>query len=279
MPVNHSLPTLSTNYADFLTTISDRIKDSATLFLGTDYTNIPTGSFAFDRTGNFFKEWSGSAWTTKVLDPAGGGTGVASLSALATAMSLGDLATQDTINNTDWSGEALSVDHGGTGVDTIEDLQTALGLQAMAYQAANNIAVTGGTLSGLSSFSVTSGSIGTLTSTTVQSGSALSLKSASGNNIGFTIGSTVKLEVPVSGTGALFPGADNTFTIGHASGAFLEMHSYKWVTKNAPVFYNSFAYTTINSLNPAAATAADVANYVLSLSKKLNDIGIIYFGA
>ncbi len=281
MPVDHALPTLSTNYADFLTTISDRIDDAVKAFDGTDYTNIPTGTMAWDRTGDYWKEWGGASWTTQVLSLAGGGTGVTSIGDLKTALSLGSLAYLSTINNTKWSGEALAVANGGTGVSTIADIKTALSLLGMAYQAASAVAITGGTVAGLSSFSISAGTITTLTATYLTTATGMGISAASGNNIAFSIGGTTRLEIPASTGGALFPGADNTFTLGSGSLGFSEVHAYKFVVRSRKVFDDDFAYSEVTSLDPAAvgASAIDTAiiNYVLTLTAELADKGLIDF--
>lgn len=281
MAVDHSLPTLSTNYADFLTTISDRIDDAAKAFDGTDYTNIPTGSMAWDRTGDYWKEWGGASWTTQVLSEAGGGTGVTSLNALKTALGLGSLAYQSTINDSNWSGTALAVARGGTGVTSIGALQTALSLLGMAYQAANAVAITGGSITGLTTFTCSAATITTLTATYLTSATGMGISAASGNNIAFSIGGTTRLEIPASTSGALSPGSDNAFTIGTGSLAFSEMHAYKFVIKNRTSFDDNFTYTDVFSLDPAAsgASAVDTAiiNYVLTLTKALADNGQIDF--
>ena len=101
-------PVLTDLYTDFLTFLKSRDVDAITLCV-TDPTNKPTGTIRYNRSTNVFEEWSGSAWVTKVLALAGGGTG-------------------------------------GTDAATS---RTALGLGSMAVQNATGIAVTGGTVTGL----------------------------------------------------------------------------------------------------------------------------------
>ena len=100
-------PTLTSTYADFLTFLAARDTDTFTMGLST-VTNPPTGALRYDRAGNKFQEWNGSAWVDKILGIAGGGTGS------ATGISLGTMASQN----------------------------------------ANNVAITGGSITGLNSFGV-----------------------------------------------------------------------------------------------------------------------------
>lgn len=70
-------PTLvapTANYVTLLDTLQGRDSDSARM--DENPTNPPPGYIRFSRGGNQFQEWSGSAWTDKILSGAGGGTGV-----------------------------------------------------------------------------------------------------------------------------------------------------------------------------------------------------------
>jgi len=77
--------------------------------------NQPIGSIRYFRGTNVFQEWDGANWINKVLSMAGGGTGA-----------------------TDAAG-----------------IRTNIGLGTMAVQNANGIAVTGGSLTGISTLAMT----------------------------------------------------------------------------------------------------------------------------
>lgn len=79
-------------------------------------TNQPTGAIKLIRSPVKLQEWDGAAWQEK----------------------------------------ALSVDGGGTGAATAAGARTNLGIGTMGTQNSNAIAVTGGTISGITSFSLTS---------------------------------------------------------------------------------------------------------------------------
>lgn len=79
-----------------------------------DPTNKPTGTIRYNRGTNLFEEWNGAAWVTLVLAVAGGGTGGATQAAARAGLGLGTLATQN----------------------------------------ANAVAITAGTIAGLTSFSI-----------------------------------------------------------------------------------------------------------------------------
>lgn len=80
----------------------------------TDPVNPPVGAMRYVRATNIFQEWTGATWVTKVLSLAGGGTGSSNPS----------------------------------------DIRNNLGLGTMAVQNANAVAITGGTISGITSLSL-----------------------------------------------------------------------------------------------------------------------------
>lgn len=106
-----SLPTLPSLYADFLNYLKARDIDAGTLYVA-DPVNPVNGAIRYLRASNKFQEYSTvNGWIDKVISVAGGGTG----------------------SNT--SGGAIG----------------NLGLGTMAQQNANNVAISGGVINGLSS--------------------------------------------------------------------------------------------------------------------------------
>jgi len=57
--------------------------------------NIPTGTLRYFRSTNEFQEWNGSAWVVKLLALTSGGTGSGTASGARTNLGLGTIATQN----------------------------------------------------------------------------------------------------------------------------------------------------------------------------------------
>lgn len=111
-----SNPLITTQYDVFVSEAKARDVDAATLFLNAP-TNQPTGAVKMLRPGGGairFQEWSGAAWQDRTLNVAGGGTG---------------------------------------GTDAAS-ARAGLGIGTMGTQNSNAIAVTGGTVSGLTAFEI-----------------------------------------------------------------------------------------------------------------------------
>lgn len=57
--------------------------------------NQPTGAMKWNRTDDVLEEWDGAAWVDQVLAVSGGGTGAATASAARSNLGLGTMATQN----------------------------------------------------------------------------------------------------------------------------------------------------------------------------------------
>lgn len=108
-------PTLTTAYAQVLQALRDRDIDAGSLFFNAP-TNPKDRLFRYNRANDVFEEYQ----------------------------------TADA----SWHPKAPSVAGGGTGATTAAGARTNLGLGTMATQAANAVAITGGSISGLSSLGV-----------------------------------------------------------------------------------------------------------------------------
>jgi len=146
---------------------------------------------------------------------------------------------------------------GGTGSSTASGARANLGLGTISTQ--NAIAVT-----------VTTLTAGTVTGDT---GVPLVLKSVVGQEIQIYEGASHKVSIAsgtTSGSCLFLPQINNNYVLGTTSFNFKDINTYK-VTYKTPTNFNnaSFAYTERTSLNPAVATASNVADYVLTLVQKL----------
>jgi len=97
------------------------------------------------------------SWTaSEHLDLASGkayyiaGTSVLNATTLGAAVVNSSLTSVGTIGTGVWQGTAVALAYGGTGATDASGARTNLGLGTMAVQAASNVAITGGTIDGIS---------------------------------------------------------------------------------------------------------------------------------
>jgi hypothetical protein len=157
---------------------------------------------------------------------------------------------------------------GGTGSSTAAGARTNLGLGTIATQNAASVTVTDLTATNIA---VTTATAGTVAGAI---GVPLILKPVSGQEVQIYEGATHKVSIPAgtgSGSCLFLPQVNNNYNLGTTSFNFKDIFTYK-VTYKSPFDFNNtgFAYTTRTSLNPAAATASNVADYVLTLVEKLS---------
>src|SRR5215510_5348186 len=87
-----------TNASDYQTEVLQILKardEDAITMFLNPGSNIPTGSMRYLRAGDKIQEWNGSAWIDKILSISGGGTGGSSAAAARTALGLGTMAVQN----------------------------------------------------------------------------------------------------------------------------------------------------------------------------------------
>jgi hypothetical protein len=75
------------------------------------------------------------------------------------------ITTLGTITTGDWNGSAIPVANGGTGATTASGARTNLGLGSIATQAASSVAITGGSINGITDLAIADGGTGASSAT------------------------------------------------------------------------------------------------------------------
>lgn len=189
---NWNLPTLSSLVADVLSILKERDVDTARMFREQP-TNPVDGMIRYNRSQNRFEEYNASTST--------------------------------------WVPLLVAVSGGGTGASTAADARNNLGVKSMGTQESNNVSISGGTISGLSSLSV-SGSV--------------SAGTFSGSGSGLT-------NVPNSATSATNLNSPNTIVLRDSSGNFSAGTITASLNGNANTVTNG-VYTTGSYDNPSWLT-------------------------
>ena len=170
---NWSLPTLTSTYSNFVSEIGSRLDDLA-LGMDTTPTNLPTGAIQWKGVSNKWQKWNGTAWADLSTNYA---INVATATAWQTGRTIaitGDItytspsltgASNVTAAATLATVNAAVGTYGSTTVVPVITVNakglitnvSSASLASMATQAASAVAITGGTLSGITSLNVPTG--------------------------------------------------------------------------------------------------------------------------
>lgn len=118
-----------------------------------------------------------------------------------------DIDTVGTITSGTWNGTTIALANGGTGATTASGARTNLELGSIATQAANNVSITGGSITGITDLAVADG------------GTGASDASGARTNLGLAIGTDVQAynATLAAVAGGTYTGDDSITTVGTIS--------------------------------------------------------------
>jgi hypothetical protein len=152
-------------------------------------------------------------------------------------------------------GTPLAITSGGTGATTAANARTALGLGTIATQAANNVSITGGTITGITDLAVADGGTGSSTASGARSNLGAAASGAN-NDITSLTGLTTPLTTGQGGTGASSLSAAGIAQLAVA-GTYTAKQTYTGSTSVlAAKFTNALELVTV-----AATAATGTINY------------------
>lgn len=160
---NWNFPTITRNYStEILQDIKARDEDALTLLGGTSPSNLPIGAIKYDRATFELSEWDGAVFNVKYLALSSGGTGAVDASGARTNLGIGTIATQNSNAVAITGGTVSGLTSLGVSGNT-----TLSGTLSVASTAANAIDVAGGIQAGSGNVNIvgTDGRIPAITST------------------------------------------------------------------------------------------------------------------
>lgn len=94
---NWNLPTVNSNYLDYVSEVNERTADAMTMgsTAVNPITNLPNYSIRFNRSVNIFEQWDTITWTPQIIGLTGGGTGANTTAGARSNLGIGSMGVQN----------------------------------------------------------------------------------------------------------------------------------------------------------------------------------------